>query len=163
MRIEMKREAELAKRKGLANRTIIALAGMAVTLALAYFLTTVLFSMELITPAFFYNEFSVPPEVGEGVLRLAVVFLFFCGFQLLMMMGFAIISPEARARPGKATFVAKDPDYFDQHYNFQAQAQHSEEEYTYTASEYSYSKDENETAQTSQDTVEEWQPEEWQA
>ena len=163
MRIEMKREAELAKRKGLANRTMFALIGMGVTLALAYLVTTILFSLEVITPRFFYSELSVPPEVSEGVLQLAVVFLLFCVFQLIMMMGFAVISPEARARTGKPTIDVKEPDYFDQHYNYQAQAQYSEEEYTYSAGDYSSATGGNGVVQTSQEAVEEWRPDEYQA
>jgi hypothetical protein len=162
MRIEMKKEAELANRKGLANRTMFALIGMGATLVLAYLVTKTLFSLEVITPGFFYSELSVPPEVSEGMLQLAVVFLFFCGFQIIMMMGFAVISPEARTRTGKPTVDIKDPDYFDQHYNYQAQAQYSEEGYTYSASESSYSTNENGAVQTSQDVVEEWQPDEYQ-
>ena len=163
MRIEMKREAELAKRKGLANRTFFALLGMGVTLVLAYLLMTILFSLEVITPAFFYSELSVPAEVSEGIIQLAVVILLFCGFQLLMMMGFAILSPEARTRTGEPTLESKELDYFDQHYNYQAQTQYAEEEYTYSASEYSPISDQNGKVGSSHEPIEEWQPETYQS
>jgi hypothetical protein len=163
MRIEMKREAELAKRKGLANRTFFALLGMAVTLVLAYLLSIVLFSMEIITPGFFYSELSVPAEVSEGIIHLAVVILLFCGFQLIMMMGFAVLSPEARTRSGKPTFEAKELDYVDQHYNYQAQEQYSEDEYTYSASSYLPESDQKAAVQANQESADGWQPEVYQS
>lgn len=161
MRIEMKREAELAKRKGLAGRTAVALIGMAVTFALAYMVAIILFSREIITPGFFYDELSVPAEVSEWMIQLAVVFIIFCGFQLIMMLIFAVFSPEARTRSGKPTTAAKDLDYFDKHYNYQAQADYSEEEYTYTASDPAHTAGTNGITKQEQDIFDEWQPEEW--
>lgn len=116
MRIDMKREAELAQRKGFADRTLLSLAGMGVTFVIALLLATMLFSLDIITPEFFYEELVVPTLVGESVLRLTTTFAFFVVLQFILLMGYAILSPSARAKTGQATARAIDPDYYDMHF-----------------------------------------------
>lgn len=121
MRIDMKREAELAKRQGFANRTLVSLAGMGATLVVALLLATVLFSLKIITPEFFYEELVVPTAVSESVLRLTTTLILFVIMQLFLLMGYAILSPSARAKTGQPTVRAVDPDYYDMHFGHDSQ------------------------------------------
>ncbi len=113
MRIDMKRNAEVAKRKGLANRTAFAILALFGGFVVAYVLTSVLFSREVLKVNFFYNELHVPRDVSEGIIYLAVAFLFTFFFQFIAIMVYALANPTARERPGTPTAVAKDPDYYE--------------------------------------------------
>ena len=60
MRIDMKRDAETAKRKGFAGRTIFAVVALIVGFVLSYVVTTYLFNNEILTDSFFYNQLLRP-------------------------------------------------------------------------------------------------------
>ena len=102
MRIDMKRDAEVAKRKGLAGRTIVAVVSLIVGFVIAYAVSLWLFSSELVTSNFFYKELSIPVTVSEGILQLFISIIII-----------ALASPSARERPGTPTAIAKDPDYYE--------------------------------------------------
>ena len=120
MRIEMKREAELAKRRGLANRTAVAVVTLILGFVIAYLLSALLFSKEIITVDFFYNELAIPETVNQAMLQIGFAFVIVIILQLIVVMAFGLTNPAARARPGTPTVEAKDLDYYDAHYNFQA-------------------------------------------
>ncbi len=113
MRIDMKRDAETAKRKGFAGRTIFAVVALIVGFALSYVVTTYLFNNEILTDSFFYNQLFVPRTVSEDVLRLAVAFVMVFVLQFFAIIAYAIASPEAKIRPGTPTAIAQDPDYYE--------------------------------------------------
>lgn len=113
MRIDMKRNAETAKRKGLANRTIFAVTALIVGFTFSYVVATYLFNKEILTDSFFYNQLFIPTTVSEGILRLAVAFVMMFVLQFFAIIAYAIASPEARVRPGTPTAIAQDPDYYE--------------------------------------------------
>ena len=117
MRIDIKHDAELAKRKGLPGRTIVATVWLIMGFVIAYFLTNWLFESELISPNFFYNQLFIPRTVDEGIIRVGLMATIVVAMQFFMLIGFAVASPTARARPGTPTPFAKDPDPYDVKFN----------------------------------------------
>jgi hypothetical protein len=113
MRIDMKRDAETAKRKGLAGRTIFAVVALVVGFGLSYLITTYLFNNEILTDSFFYNQLFIPRTVSEGILRLGLAFVMVFVIQFFAIIAYAVASPEARVRPGTPTAIAQDPDYYE--------------------------------------------------
>lgn len=113
MRIDMKHDAELAKRKGLTGRTIVATVWLIMGFVIAYFITNYLFNSELISPNFFYNHLFVPETIDEGFIRAGLMAIIVVAMQFFMLIGFAVASPTARARPGTPTPFAKDPDPYE--------------------------------------------------
>lgn len=113
MRIDMKRDAEIAKRKGLAGRTIFAVSALVLGFAISYVITTYLFNNEILTDRFFYNQLFIPRTVSETVLRLGVAFVMVFVLQFFAIIAYAVASPEARVRPGTPTAIAQDPDYYE--------------------------------------------------
>lgn len=113
MRIDMKRDAELAQRKGFAGRTIIAVIALILGFALSYAVTTYLFANEIVTVYFFYYQLFIPETVSEGVIRLGLAFVMLFVLQFFAIMAYAVFSPEARVRTGTPTAVAQDPDYYE--------------------------------------------------
>lgn len=113
MRIEMKRDAETAKRKGLANRTVFAVIALIVGFVLSYVVATYLFNNEILTYNFFYNQLFIPKTVSEDIIRFAVAFVMVFVLQFFAIIAYAIASPEARVRPGTPTAIAQDPDYYE--------------------------------------------------
>lgn len=113
MRIDMKRQAELSKRQGFANRTIFAVIALSIGFVLAYLLTSYLFAEEILTFNFFYNQLFIPKTVSEGVIRFGVAVLGVFFLQFLGIIAYALTSPSARVRPGTPSVLAQDPDYYE--------------------------------------------------
>jgi len=113
MRIDMKRDAEVAKRKGLAGRTTAAVISLVVGFGIAYAVSLWLFKSEHITSNFFYTQLSVPITVSEGILQIFVAIMIVFLLQFIAIIAFALASPSARERPGTPSAVARDPDYYE--------------------------------------------------
>ena len=113
MRIDMKHDTELARRKGLTGRTIVATTWLIMGFVIAYFLTDWLFKSELISPNFFYSQLFIPETIDEGIIRVGLMAIIVVVMQFFMLIGFAVASPTARARPGTPTPFAKDPDPYE--------------------------------------------------
>jgi len=113
MRIDMKRQAEVSKRQGLASKTTLAVLAFVIGFAVTYLGTTYLFSAEIVNVNFFYKELFIPDTVSEGVIRVAMALLLVFFLQFLAIIVFALASPSAKVRPGTPTALAQDPDYYE--------------------------------------------------
>ena len=113
MRIDMKRQAEVSKRQGLASKTTLALLAFVIGFVIAYLATGYLFSAEILSVNFFYKELFIPDTVSEGVIRFAVALLLVFFLQFMAIMVYALASPSAKMRPGTPTAMAQDPDYYE--------------------------------------------------
>lgn len=110
MRLERKRDAELAKRKGLAVKTIIALFWFGLCFAAAYYLVNWLLESETITYGFFYSRFSIPRTVDEEFIRFGLMFVIVVLIQFFVLIGYAFASPTGRLRPGDPSLTSREPD-----------------------------------------------------
>ncbi len=118
MRIEMKRDRELAKRKGNARRTILAIAWIALCFTAAYFITEWVFNQEILDINFFYSRFLIPRTVDEFIVQLGIMTAIVIGMQFFILIGFAFSSPIGRMRPGRASAYSRDPDPDDHRYDY---------------------------------------------
>ena len=118
MRIEMKHDRELAKRKGNARRTVLAVLWIAFCFAVAYFITEWLFEQEIVDINFFYSRLMVPRSVDEFIVQIGFMAAIVIVMQLLILLGFAFGSPVGRMRPGRASGYSRDPDPDDRRYDY---------------------------------------------
>jgi hypothetical protein len=110
MRLQRKRDAELAKRRGLAIRTIIAVIWFILCFVAAYYIVNWLFDSGTVTLGFFYNRFFIPTSVSEGAVRAGLMVVIVILIQFFVLLGFAFASPLGRIRPGDATLRSPEPD-----------------------------------------------------
>ncbi len=110
MRLERQRETELAKRKGLTGRTILAVIWFILCFIAAYFIVNWLFDSETVTLGFFYNRLRIPLSVSEGFIRAGLMVVIVFLIQFFILLGFAFASPTGRIRPGDATLRSSEPD-----------------------------------------------------
>jgi len=116
MRIEKKREQELARREGLTKRTIIQFIWLLVSGVIAYFIVQALFGAGVITVEFFYQELAVPQNVPEFAIQGALILLIVFIMQFFLIFGYVVASPEGRARSGKPSAYSRNPDPLEKEY-----------------------------------------------
>ena len=113
MRLEKKRNEQLAKRKGLTGRTIIMVIWLIFSFAVAYFLTEYMFSVGYLSEGLYYNELLIPNSVPPLGLKLMTMFAIVVCMQIIFYLGFFIASPEGRRRTGDPTLRSRNKDPFD--------------------------------------------------
>ena len=117
MRIEMKHEAELEKRKGLTGRTILAFVWLFASFAVSILVASWLLIGDIIGTKFFYQDLGIPDTVSEVVLILAVALIIYLIIQLFVLIGYAAFSPKAKMRTGTPSAYSSNPDPYDQTYD----------------------------------------------
>lgn len=110
MHLERKREAELARRRGLAIKTIIALLWFGLCFAAAYYLVNWLFDSEVLSISFFYNRLAIPRSVDEAIIRAGLMVLIVFLVQFFVLIGYAFASPIGRLHPGTPSLRSSEPD-----------------------------------------------------
>jgi hypothetical protein len=110
MRLERKRDAELAKRKGLAIKTILALVWFGLCFAAAYYLVNWLFDSDILTIGAIYNRLRIPRTVSEEFIRFGLMVLIVFLMNFFILVGYAFASPLGRVRPGKPSLRSPDLD-----------------------------------------------------
>lgn len=113
MRIEMKHEAELEKRKGLTWRTIVSVVWLFAAFFASYLITLWLFSEEYLTTGHFYQSLQVPTSISETVITIGTAFVIFLAIQFIVLILFALASPNAKRRPGVPRAESDDPDPYE--------------------------------------------------
>ncbi len=113
MRLEKRQQAELAKRKGLAGKTIIQFIWLSISFVVAYFVASYLFGSKILNLAGFYSIFGVnrnqvPSWVFIGLVMLGIVIV----MQVILYMGFVFGSEEGRRPTGRPSIHSrvKDPN-----------------------------------------------------
>jgi ABC-type sugar transport system permease subunit len=110
MRIEHKRELELARRKGLTRRTILAVLWLAICFAAAYFVTEWLFENDIITYNGLYARLFIPRWVDQIFLQIGLMIVLVIIVQFFVLIGYGLLSFAGRRRPGEASLYSDDPD-----------------------------------------------------
>ena len=113
MRIEMKHEAELEKRKGLTWRTILAVLWLLGSFFASYLIAIWLFSEEYLSTASIYRSLMVPANISETVITLGTAFVIFLAIQFIVLILFALASPKAKRRTGVPRAESDDPDPYE--------------------------------------------------
>ena len=118
MRLQRQRDAELAKRKGLAIRTVAAVIWFALCFIAAYFIVNWLFESETVTLGFFYYRLHLPTSISEGFIKAGLMIVIVVLIQFFVLLGYAFASPIGRIRPGDATLRSPEPDPNVDHYDY---------------------------------------------
>lgn len=118
MRLDMQRERKLAKRKGLALKTILATFWLTLCFIFAYFLIDWLIDSEVISTEFFYSRLLIPRSVDETIILAGLMVLVVFVMQFFVMIGYAFSSSIGKRRPGTPTSEARNPDPHDSRYNY---------------------------------------------
>lgn len=113
MKLEKKKDAEIAQRQGMTIKTIIQVIWLLVSGVISYFLVTYLLANEevgftygSIYSALGISRSTVPEIVILGVLILIGVML----LQIFLWLGFMFGSPEGRRRTGEPTLHSRNYD-----------------------------------------------------
>ena len=112
MRLEKKREEEIARRKGMTGRTIIATIWLLISIGLGYFLITYLIDQNYFSLNIFY-QWGIPRAVPDWVFFIALILLVVAIMQFFLLFGFMIASPEGRRRTGDPSLYSRSKDPFD--------------------------------------------------
>lgn len=110
MRLDKKRDAELATRKGLTTRTLVQGTWLAMSALIAYFALSWLFSSGQFTYEYFYVSLGIPRSIPEPVILGALVLVFMVVMQFFLVLGYAFGSPQGRERPGTPSPYSRNYD-----------------------------------------------------
>lgn len=116
MRIEKKKEQELAQRKGLTRRTVIQVIWLLLSGVIAYFIVQALFDGGYISMEFFRNELAIPQEVPDIAIEGGLVLLIVFVMQFFLIFGYVVASPQGRERSGKPSAYSSNPDPLENEY-----------------------------------------------
>lgn len=100
MRLEKKKQSELAERKGLTTRTIVQVIWLGISGVIAYFVLDWLFETEQLTYDYFYNNLLIPRDVPEVAILGALILFAVLVMQFFLILGYGFASPVGRERPG---------------------------------------------------------------
>lgn len=113
MRLEKKKDDELAARKGMTGKTIITFIWLAISGVFAFFLIKYMFDTDILRYSTFYN-IGIPTWIPQWVIMGALVFLVVAVMQTFLLFGFMLASPEGRRRTGDPTAYSRSGESNDQ-------------------------------------------------
>ena len=111
MRLEKKHEEELAQRKGMTGRTIVATIWLLISIGLGYFLITYLIDQGYLNLNIFY-QWGIPRAVPDWVFLIVLVLVVVTIMQFFLLFGFVVASPEGRRRTGDPSLYSRNKDPF---------------------------------------------------
>ena len=112
MHLEKKREQEIAARRGSSTRTVIQLAWLALSIAIAYFVIEYLVAEEIISYGRLRSQLQLP-RLSDGVLRAGMIAILVFISQFLLFIGFFLADPLGRQKSGKPSLYSRQKDVYD--------------------------------------------------
>lgn len=112
MRLEKKKDEEIAARKGMTGKTIIAFIWLSISAVVAYFLVKYMFDTSVLRYSAFYNM-GLPKQIPNWVIMATMVLFVVAIMQAFLMFGFIFASPEGRRRTGDASLYSHSKDPYD--------------------------------------------------
>ena len=110
MRLDKKRDSELAQRKGLTTRTLVQGSWLAICALIAYFALTWLFSSGQLSYNFFYTNLLIPRSIPQPAILGGLILLFVLVMQFFLVLGYAFASPQGRERTGNPSPYSSNYD-----------------------------------------------------
>lgn len=110
--LDRKRDAARARRKGIQGRFVFQLIWFVITIALSFWLATLVFSNGILSYTQLYAG-GVPnnwPTVAIDIMLAVVIFLV---FQIIFTFGFIIGNPAGRRQTSKPSLSTFNPEYRD--------------------------------------------------
>jgi uncharacterized membrane protein len=112
MRLERKREEEVAKRKGMTGKTIIQFIWLLISFVIAYFVVKFIFDAGYISYNMFYGV-GIPRSIPPIVIMIVLMFVVVVAMQFFLFIGFIMANPEGRRRTGDPTLQSRSEDPYD--------------------------------------------------
>jgi uncharacterized membrane protein len=113
MRLEKKKDEEIAAREGMTGKTVIAFIWLAITAVAAYFLVKYIFDTNVLRYSTFYN-IGLPRQVPEWMIMAVLVLAVVAFMQTFLMFGFIFASPEGRRRTGDPSLHSRSKNPLDE-------------------------------------------------
>jgi ABC-type sugar transport system permease subunit len=118
MRLDMKRERELARRKGNAMRTVFGVMWLAFSIAVAYLVTQWLIDTGTLTLSMLRSFLFIPPTVEDRWIRAGAMVIIVVAMQMVTLIVVAFGSRTGRRRPGKGSMYSREPDPESSRYDY---------------------------------------------
>jgi hypothetical protein len=118
MRLDAKRERELARRKGLALRTILAVIWLGLCFVAAYYLVNYLFEIEVFTWGLFRLQLRIPYSVSDLAIQIGAMVVVVVAINFVVLVIFGLFSATGRRRPGTPSLYSAEPDPDDRKYDY---------------------------------------------
>ena len=115
MRLEKKKDEEIAARKGMTGKTIIAFIWLAISAVAAYVLVKYMFDTDVLRYSTFYNM-GLPNQVPQWAIMAVMILFVVAIMQVFLMFGFIFASPEGRRRTGDASLYSHSKDPYDENH-----------------------------------------------
>ena len=112
MRLEKKKDEEIAARKGMTGKTIVAFIWLAISAVAAYYLVNYIIDTGSLKYSTFYSM-GLPEQVPDWAIMAAMVFLVVAFMQAVLIFGYMIASPEGRRHTGDASLYSHSKDPYD--------------------------------------------------
>jgi type VI protein secretion system component VasF len=112
MRLEQKKDEELAARKGMTGKTIITFIWLIISGVAAYFLITYLIDQDYLSLSIFY-QLGVPRAVPDWVFFALLILAVVLFMQFFLLFGFMLASPEGRRHTGDPSLHSHSKDPFE--------------------------------------------------
>lgn len=112
MRLEKKREEELAQRKGTTCKTIVQFTWLLISFVIAYFAIDLIISAGYLSYNMIYGV-GIPRSIPPIAIKLVLMFFIVVVMQFFLFIGFMFANPEGRRRTGDPTLKSKTKDPFD--------------------------------------------------
>lgn len=118
MRLDAKRDRELAKRRGFALRTVLAVIWLGICFVGAYYLVEYLFASELLTFGFFRGQLRIPFEISDTAIVIGLMVVIVVAINFIVLVIYGLFSPAGRRRPGTPSMYSADPDLDDHKFDY---------------------------------------------
>jgi hypothetical protein len=113
MKLEKKRDREMAERKGSARATIIQGTWLLLSIIVGFYLFRYLDQEGILTMRFLRSELSLPAAVPEEVIMGVLILAFVIASQFAITLGFFFGSPEGRRKAGRGDLYTTNRDLDD--------------------------------------------------
>ena len=113
MKIQKKKERELAAREGSAKTTLIQGTWLLISFVIAYFLFRYLDSSGTLTMRSLRTALQIPRSIPDGVIMAGAMFAFVVVSQIALALGFFLASPAGRRKAGHGNLHSNYNDLND--------------------------------------------------
>ena len=115
MKIQQKKDRELAEREGSAKTTVIQGIWLAISFVVAYFVVNYLDSSGLLTIRSIRGELNLPTYVPNWAVIAIIMLVFVIFTQAALALGFFFASPAGRRKSGKGDLQSRNKSLDDRY------------------------------------------------
>lgn len=112
MRLDKKREEELADRRGTTGKTIVQFIWLLISFVAAYFVVDLVINAGYLSYNMIYGV-GIPRAVPPIAIKMVLMFVIVVVMQFFLVIGFMFANPEGRRRTGNPTLKSRTKDPYD--------------------------------------------------